>query len=531
MEDKTQNIGMLGIGTTLCNGKYRIDQYLASGGFGNTYVAINTTFDEKVAIKELFIKGVCGRSDNNKDIAISLTENQRAFSAHQEKFKKEARRLRKLTNTHIIKVHDLFDENGTSYYVMDYIEGESLSSRLKRTKHPMSESDVMLILPQILDALECVHDFGIWHLDLKPANIMLDNNGNVQLIDFGASKQIKSADGNSLSTSSAITYTQGYAPSEQTDQKFDKFGPWTDLYSLGATLYNLLTMKQPPTPSDIVEDPNKALELPEGISNKTKDLILWLMKPNRKMRPQCAVDIKQFLNEYNQEIKPIPKVPTPPNEEENEDDTILHNKTPEQSEKPSSGKKSKDNIFTKATAICRLVLSKYRYNILITVAAIIVLVLGIILFSKCTSSSTPDEKPVETVLTKEVSDVVILISSGPKNLRGYKYTGELADTIGALPNGEGIAKYEKYDNIPASTYKGRFVDGVCEDNTGNATMTFENGDIYIGTFKEGYFDKGKYTLADGSYFKGTFNNGSPFNGKWYTANGSFDVNVANGIEQ
>lgn len=524
MEDKTQNIGMLGIGTTLCNGKYRIDQYLASGGFGNTYVAINTTFDEKVAIKELFIKGICGRSNNNKDITISLTENQRAFSAHQEKFQKEARRLRKLTNTHIIKVHDLFDENGTSYYVMDYIEGESLSSRLKRTKHPMSESDVMLILPQILDALECVHDFGIWHLDLKPANIMLDNNGNVQLIDFGASKQIKSADGNSLSTSSAITYTQGYAPSEQTDQKFDKFGPWTDLYSLGATLYNLLTMKQPPTPSDIVEDTNKALELPEGISNKTKDLILWLMKPNRKMRPQCAVDIKQFLNEYSQEIKTTTKtVPM-----QDEDDTILHNKTTEQSEKPSSGKKNKKNILSTVTATCRLALSKIKTNIFIPAAAVIVLFLSFFLINEYMQTN---KEVIPEINLKQVSDIPITISSGPKNLRRYSYTGELADTLGALPNGEGVAKYDKYETIPASVYKGMFVNGVCEDKTGNATMTFENGDKYIGTFKEGYFEKGKYTLADGSYFKGTFNNGSPFNGKWYTANGSFDVSVANGIEQ
>lgn len=219
MADNIQKENMLKVGATLSNDKYRIERYLASGGFGNTYVATNLAFDEKVAIKELFIKGVCARSSNTTDITISIEDNQRAFSAQQEKFRKEARRLRKLTNPHIVKVHDLFDENNTSYYVMDFVEGESLSARMKRTGKAMSESELMLILPQILDALECVHNEGIWHLDLKPANIMIDAKGNVQLIDFGASKQLKNANGDSLSTSSTLAYTQGYAPSEQMEDR------------------------------------------------------------------------------------------------------------------------------------------------------------------------------------------------------------------------------------------------------------------------------------------------------------------------
>lgn len=202
-DNSTPREGLLAIGTTLANGKYRIEKYLASGGFGNTYMAIDTAFDERVAIKELFIKGVCGRMDNATDISISLTENQRTFNAQREKFRKEARRLRKLENKHIVRVHDLFDENGTTYYVMDFIEGESLSTRLKRTHQPMTEAEVLPILAQVLDALETVHNEGIWHLDLKPANIMVDDKDNVQLIDFGASKQLRNADGNSLSTSSA----------------------------------------------------------------------------------------------------------------------------------------------------------------------------------------------------------------------------------------------------------------------------------------------------------------------------------------
>jgi serine/threonine protein kinase len=153
----------------------------------------------------------------------------------------------------------------------------------------MTEQEVRDILPQILDALKSVHAAGIWHLDLKPANIMVDKNGNVKLIDFGASKQLNAQKGGAT-TSTAISYTNGYAPREQMEQNYDKFGPWTDIYALGATLYNLLTNKRPPLPTDIdddmSEDKHIALPFPEGVSDEMKSCVLWMMKTNRLQRPQ-----------------------------------------------------------------------------------------------------------------------------------------------------------------------------------------------------------------------------------------------------
>lgn len=497
----------------LNHGKYRIDAYLASGGFGNTYVATDTAFDEKIAIKELFIKGVCGRQTDNAGVSISLTENQRAFAAQQEKFKKEARRLRKLSNPHIIKVHDLFDENDTSYYVMDFVEGESLHARMKRTKKPMQESELMLILPQILDALECVHNDSIWHLDLKPANIMIDTKGNVQLIDFGASKQLKNTNGESLSTSSAMTYTPGFAPSEQTEQSIEKFGPWTDLYSLGATLYNLLTMQQPPQPSDISEKQHAAFNLPSNIGKKTEQLIIWLMQPIRTMRPKSVAEVKQFLVEAD-------SMPSSKKKDSSGDagDTIKVEKKQKAPVNPPKQVQEKNGMI------------KY-----IAIAAVaIVCVGGGIYGLKSCGNTGVTEAPVEVtpgVTIKNVVDYTIKVTVGPDNMRKYSYTGELVDTVGAMPNGKGIAQFAKYGNIPASTYEGEFVDGVCEDNTGNATMTFTTGDKYIGTFKGGYYGQGKYILADKSYFEGEFKNGSPYNGKWYTAAGVPDGEVVNGEDK
>ena len=201
-------------GTTLQGGKYRIERLLGQGGFSNTYAGVNTTFDEPVAIKEFFMLGVNGRDDATSFVSVSLEANVHQFEEQKEKFKKEALRIRKLNNPHIIKVHDLFEENGTIYYVMDYVDGENLAERLKRTGKPFTKEEVEAILLQILDALKTVHEARIWHLDLKPANIMIDNSGNVTLIDFGASKQLNVQKGGAT-TSTAISYTNGYAPREQ----------------------------------------------------------------------------------------------------------------------------------------------------------------------------------------------------------------------------------------------------------------------------------------------------------------------------
>lgn len=508
---------MLQIGTILANGRYRIEEYIASGGFGNTYLAKDISFNENVAIKELFIKGVCGRNDSESEVKISLTDNQRAFSAHRKKFRKEACRLHKLLNSHIVRVLDLFDENGTSYYVMDYVEGESLSARLKRTRKPMTEKEVLTMLPQVLDALDCVHSEGIWHLDLKPSNIMINAKGNIVLIDFGASKQVKNANGDSLSTSSAMAYTQGYAPSEQMEQSIDKFGPWTDLYALGATMFNLLTMQKPPSPSDIDEDPNKAILLPKSISKKTEELIFWLMKPNRKMRPQSVIDVKQFLVETSEVTES--HLFSAKEKDADNDETIVRKINTAVNNISQQKEKTPTNTFIK--------------YIIPASVAIIALSVGLafrnyhIPEKEFPSTEVSEEMAVRIMYVK---DMAISVEKGPNNMRRYLYTGELADTIGALPNGKGVAKFPKYGSIPPSTYEGLFTDGICEDYTGTATITFDSGDKFIGSFEGGFYSEGKYILSDKSYFKGTFKNGAPYNGKWYNADDSFSANVVNGME-
>ena len=287
---------MLPIGAVL-HGAYRIDKHLASGGFGNTYAVTHLGFNEKMAVKEFYMNGVNEREADHISVSVSNAQQQAQYDEQLEKFKKEARRLRSLNSDNIVHVHDLFDENGTSYYVMDYIDGESLSARLNRTGKPIAESEVEKILTQLLNALQEVHNNHLWHLDLKPANIMQDRKGVVHLIDFGASKQLSAEGG--ATASSALCFTPGYAPPEQVEQNMEKFGPWTDFYALGATLFNLLTAQKPPQSSDINEQPEQAFAPLNTVGSGMRNLVVWLMQTNRTRRPQNVEEISSYLDKEN----------------------------------------------------------------------------------------------------------------------------------------------------------------------------------------------------------------------------------------
>ena len=239
-------------------------------------------------------KGVNEREKDLMTVSVSNAQNHVLFEEQLAKFKKEAQRLHELHNDHIVKVHAMFEDNGTAYYIMDFIEGCSLSEKLKATKCPLPENEVRQILIQVLDALGEIHQNNLWHMDLKPANVMVDKNGKAVLIDFGASKQLNPDGG--ATTSTALCYTPGYAPSEQVEQSMGKCGPWTDLYALGATLFNLLTNQKPPLSSDISESPDEAFAPLQGVSQEMQTLIRWLMLPTRTQRPQSVQEVLDYLN-------------------------------------------------------------------------------------------------------------------------------------------------------------------------------------------------------------------------------------------
>ena len=305
MTGQINDSGLLPIGTTLQGGKYRVERYMASGGFGNTYEVTHLKLNRRFALKEFFLRGDCLRDSDGRTVTVSNPTKTEVFTSMRAKFEKEAQRMYDLTEEgcpHVVRITDLFDENQTSYYVMELIEGESLGKRLSRTGQPMPEQEVMRLLPQILEALDGVHRRRIWHLDLKPDNLMVDARGHLTLIDFGASKQL-SASGNFSTTLSAMCYTPGYAPSEQIDQNLQNIGPWTDLYALGATLYRLVTNQTPPQSSELITalfSGQDVFRFTPTVSDRMQQLIRWMMNPAIPNRPQSVADIRQRLKEPQQ---------------------------------------------------------------------------------------------------------------------------------------------------------------------------------------------------------------------------------------
>ena len=279
-------------GATLQNGKYRIEKVLGQGGFGITYLATQTVLGNKIAIKELFMQGVNDRQDSS--VTVSNNANSNLCTHHKRKFVKEAQRIAGLNNKHIMKVHDMFEENDTAYYVMDYIDGVSLQEVITHHHGALAESSVRDYLNQILSALSAMHQHSIWHLDIKPANIMLDKNGNIVLIDFGASKQIES-DG-TLTVSTSLSLTQGFAAPEQLQGTIQNIGAWTDFYALGATLYVLLTRTMPPTFADIASEGSNTFHFSQNVSTQMRQMVEWMMKLNKHERPQSVDEIQRRLS-------------------------------------------------------------------------------------------------------------------------------------------------------------------------------------------------------------------------------------------
>lgn len=436
------------------------------------------------------MKGVTQRDDNQTTVSVSNSENTNSFQEQKEKFKKEARRIRQLNNNHIIRVHDLFEENGTAYYVMDFVDGENLAERLKHTGKPMTEEEVLDILPQILNALESVHNAGIWHLDLKPANIMVDKSGNIKLIDFGASKQLNAQKGGAT-TSTAISYTNGYAPREQMEQNYDKFGPWTDIYALGATLYNLLTNKRPPLPTDIdddeSEDKHKALPFPDGIGS-LKFLVLQMMKTNRMQRLQS---IDAVIGKLSRKVEPkqVPqKQPTTHGSTLYDDEaTIISDpRTKEQSTDPinddtSSCDAEKSSITSNDDNPAST--EKSNDTKIVNVKAVVTMlavVFGIIFIAYKQNNGFVENKEYQNDWGVGV------------------FTGNLKDGV---PNGQGTVRYND-----GSEYKGGFYDGLP-----NGKGTYKNSKghlVFEGVYGNGKRARGTHYADDGTIlFKGVYTEG------------------------
>lgn len=279
-------------GTSLYHGVYRIEKTLGQGGFGITYLATDVNLEMKVAIKEFFPENFCYRDTDTSHVNLGTAGSHEFIERLKQKFLKEARNIAKLNYPGIIRIHAAFEENATAYYVMDYIDGCTLSDMV-RQNGPLSESKALVYINKVGKALEYIHNRKMNHLDVKPANIMVRRTDDTPvIIDFGLSKQY---DSTGMQTSTTLTgLSHGYAPFEQYNEGgVREFSPQTDIYSLAATLYYLLTgVVPPPAPRLIDED----LTFPQGFPAALEAPITKAMSTARKNRQST---IGEFLAELN----------------------------------------------------------------------------------------------------------------------------------------------------------------------------------------------------------------------------------------
>ena len=273
--------------TSLQGGKYKIGHLLGQGGFGITYEAEQVALGRSVAVKEFFMKEFCSRNANSSHVSVPSEGSHELVNRFRTKFIKEARMIASFDHTGIVRVLDVFEENGTAYYVMNYLPGGSLNEMVKQNG-PFAEAQAEKYIREVADALAYIHERNTVHLDVKPSNILLNAKGEAVLIDFGISKHYDESGGQTSSTPVGIS--KGYAPLEQgRDGDVSQFKPSTDIYALGATLYYLETGNVPPEASLVYED---GLDRPNGISDRIWNVIEYSMQPRRKDRPQS---IKDFL--------------------------------------------------------------------------------------------------------------------------------------------------------------------------------------------------------------------------------------------
>ena len=461
----------LPVGSTLMQGKYRIVAVLGQGGFGITYKGEHTMLGTTVAIKEFFMKGACERDENSTHVTTSQSNGELA-SRFRTKFLKEAKTLAALKHPNIIRVFDVFEDNGTAYYVMDYIEGNNLSD-IVEGKGRLSEPLALKYIRQVANALDYLHQKKLLHLDVKPANILLDKNtGNAILIDFGVSKQYDQDGQQTSTTPPAIS--KGYSPVEQYAQgsNVKTFSPATDIYSLAATLYKLVTGNTPPESNLLLNEDEQLPPYPSNVSETTRNAIAECLQ-TRKKRPQSISEFLQLLDS-----EPISNIDTP-----EEEDTILK----------SQYKKSQEVLTTPIKT------KKDNLNTVFIIGAVIVFVVIIgLLFNKCGGSSSND--------------------SSDEDLDSVVYEPPVDTT--AVAWDDSTASYEDiYTDDTDNDVSYVSTKNQSNDEITKGSENYEGGSKFVGTFKNGVRLKGTYTWADGDRFEGDFKDGKVSYGTMYYADG------------
>ena len=269
---------------TVLNGQFVVGKVLGKpGGFGITYLGWDINLATPVAVKEYLPRDYAGRDSDHASVMAHSREDASLFRFGLEQFLQEARTLARFDHPNVVRTRSFFEQNGTAYLVMDYLQGVNLSEYLNARGGRLSEQQAAEIMLPILDGLQEVHAKGFLHRDIKPQNIYVTSNGRPILLDFGAARQAMGERSRSLS----VVLTPGFSPYEQYHRRGEQ-GPWTDIYALAATYYYLLTGHAPPdAPERVATDELIPLNnLVPGISPGLNAAIMQALSLEAGERPQ-----------------------------------------------------------------------------------------------------------------------------------------------------------------------------------------------------------------------------------------------------
>ena len=281
---------------TIVRGKYILGAPLGQGGFGITYIGWDLAAERKVAIKEYFPSGQVSRNTTISNELLWYTTEAARFAQDggMESFQKEARKMARVANIpQVVNVLEVFQENATAYIVMDFVEGETLQKRLKKTGPLLWDQAKDIFLP-VVNAMVQVHRAGLIHRDLSPDNLMLEPGGSVRILDLGAAKDLNINSG----ASSMQVAKSGFSPLEQYTQRGGS-GTWTDVYALAATMYYTLTGVLPPAAVDRVSgdtlrwDLPQLLALPKNVLDAMQKAMILLAEKRTQTMAEFAGQLTQ----------------------------------------------------------------------------------------------------------------------------------------------------------------------------------------------------------------------------------------------
>ncbi|HEX5093367.1 MAG TPA: serine/threonine-protein kinase [Burkholderiales bacterium] len=272
-------------------GSYRLERMLASGGFSLVYLARDAR-GGAVAIKE-YLPAVLATRKGGSPVPTVAASTAAAYRHGLQCFFEEAKALSSLSHPNVVRVLDFFREHDTAYMVMSHESGGTLKDRILAQKRPPPELWVRQTFLELLDGLREVHARRLLHLDIKPGNIYLRSDGSPLLIDFGAARQVLEADAPSLPP----LFTPGFAAPERQKHR-DRLGPWSDVYSVGATIYSCLTAQVPPDAGQRLEHDRLAPARKAGAGTYTGELLEivdWCLRLDPLARPQSVFALQKAL--------------------------------------------------------------------------------------------------------------------------------------------------------------------------------------------------------------------------------------------